>query len=192
MRIAIIGHGNVGTALEQGLVRAGHEVQAAGNEPERVRETARWGEVIILAVPYRAIDAAAAEIGDAADDKPLVDVTNALSPGHQFAGDFDRSVAERLQETLPRAHVVKAFNTMFASEMPTGKVKGQQISLFVAGDHPDAKQRVIDLGRALGHDVVDAGPLVQARWLEALGYFNIQLAMGPSKLGRDIGFKLVH
>jgi 8-hydroxy-5-deazaflavin:NADPH oxidoreductase len=192
MRIAIIGHGHVGTALEEGFVRAGHEVRSAGKEPEKVRETASWGELIILAVPYGALDAAAAELGEAADGKPLVDVTNALSPGHQFAGDFDRSVAERLQEILPKAHVVKAFNTMFASEMTTGKVKGEQISLFVAGDDASAKQRVIELGKALGHDVVDAGPLVQARWLEALGFLNIQLAMGPAKLGTQIGFRLVH
>jgi predicted dinucleotide-binding enzyme len=192
MQIAIIGRGNVGRALEEGLRRVGHEVRTCGKAPEEVREAAAWGEVVILAVPYPQLDAAAAEIGDAADGKPLVDVSNALSPGRQFAGSAERSAAEQLQDALPGARVVKAFNTMFAAEMTTGHAKGEQLSLFVAANDAGAKQRIMELGRELGHDAIDAGPLANARWLEALGFLNIQLAMGPSKLGRDIGFRLVH
>lgn len=191
MRIAIIGRGNVGRALEEGLQRVGHEVRTCGKAPEEVRGAAAWSEVVILAVPYPQLDAAAAEIGDTADGKTLVDVSNALSPGRQYAG-AERSAAEQLQDALPGARVVKAFNTMFAAEMPTGHAKGEQLSLFVAGNDAGAKECVMELGRQLGHDAIDAGPLLNARWLEALGFLNIQLAMGPSKLGREIGFRLVH
>ena len=36
--------------------------------------------------------------------------------------------------TLPGAKVVKAFNTVFAGTMDSGKVKGEQLTAFVAGD----------------------------------------------------------
>jgi hypothetical protein len=37
---------------------------------------------------------------------------------------------------------------------------------------------------------LDAGPLTNARWLEALGHLNIQLGYLPT-MGRQIGFTLV-
>ncbi len=191
MRIAIIGRGSVGSALEKGLKGAGHEVRSVGNEPSKVRETASWGEVVILAVPFGAIDAAVKEMGDGVNGKPLIDVSNALTPDFKLAIGIDTSGAEMLQKKAPRARVVKAFNTVFAQHMATGTVKGQQLTLFVAGDDADAKTRTLDLGRGLGFDPVDAGPLTNARWLETLGYFNIQLGFGPAKMGKDIGFRLV-
>ncbi len=67
MKIAIIGNGNVGSALERGLKRAGHDVRATGHE--NVRETAEWGESIILAVPFGAIDDAVQTMADAVNGK---------------------------------------------------------------------------------------------------------------------------
>jgi predicted dinucleotide-binding enzyme len=79
-KIAIIGDGNVGSTIRRGLERAGYEVKSVGKDPPRVRETAAWGEAIILAVPYSAVDEALREMGDAVHGKPLIDVTNALTP----------------------------------------------------------------------------------------------------------------
>ena len=57
MKIAIIGKGNVGTALHKGLSRAGHETKYGHRDPaEPVAEAAKWGEVIILAVPHENAD----------------------------------------------------------------------------------------------------------------------------------------
>ena len=55
-RIGIIGDGNVGSALARGLKRAGHEVRAVGKDKTAIRDTASWAEVILLAVPFAAID----------------------------------------------------------------------------------------------------------------------------------------
>lgn len=87
--------------------------------------------------------------------------------------------------------MVKAFNTVFAEHMATGQVKGTTLTLFVAGDDQNAKEQVLTLGRDIGFDAVDAGPLKNARWLESLGYLNIQLGY-TQKMGSHIGFKLVH
>jgi predicted dinucleotide-binding enzyme len=65
------------------------------------------------------------------------------------------------------------------------------LSLLVAGDHDEAKKQVLELGQAIGFDAVDTGPLANARYLEALGFLNIQLGYGATKYGANIGFKLV-
>ena len=91
---------------------------------------------------------------------------------------------------LPTAKVVKAFNTVFAEHMATGQLKGMPLTLFVASNDPGAKEEILALGKSIGFDSVDAGPLRNARWLETLGYFNIQLGY-MLKMGTQIGFKLV-
>ena len=75
--------------------------------------------------------------------------------------------------------------------MSTGKVKGEQLTLLVAGDDDAAKKTVLAMGSDIGFDPVDAGPLMNARWLEALAYLNIQLGH-VLKMGPEIGARLVH
>jgi len=75
--------------------------------------------------------------------------------------------------------------------MDTGRVKDEQLTLLVAGDDVGAKATTMRLGRDLGFDVIDAGPLKNARWLETLGYLNIQLGY-VLNMGPDIGWKVVH
>jgi predicted dinucleotide-binding enzyme len=190
-KIGIIGNGNVGTALRRGLEGAGYEVKSAGHDPKEVRATAAWGEIVILAVPFGAIDDALRVMGDAVQGKVLLDVTNALTPDFQLALGCTTSGAEELQKKSPKSKVVKAFNTVFAQNMSSGKVKGEKLTLFVAGDDGTAKNLVLSAGKDIGFDPVDAGPLKNARWLETLGFFNIQLGY-TLKMGTDIGFKLVH
>jgi predicted dinucleotide-binding enzyme len=188
-KIAIIGKGHVGSALNDGLKRAGYETRMTGKGSD-VRDAAAWGNIVILAVPFSAVDAAVAELGGAVDGKPVVDVTNALGPKMELALGFTTSGAEQLQKKAPSAKVVKAFNTVFAQNMSTGKVKGKTISCFAAGDDAAAKGLVLQLCRDIGFDAVDAGPLANARWLEAMGYLQIQLGYALG-MGPGIGFALV-
>lgn len=190
-KIAIIGKGNVGSAIGQGLTRAGYEVRLIGKNPAGVKDIASWGEIVILAVPFTAVDDAVKEMGEAINNKTLVDVSNALTPDYQLALGFNTSAAEELQKKVLSAKVVKAFNTVFAQNMSDGHVNGTTLSLLVAGDDKKAKEQVLTLGSDIGFDSVDAGPLKNARWLETLGYLNIQLGY-TLKMGTKIGFKLVH
>ncbi len=64
-KIGIIGSGNVGGALACGLKRAGHEVRMAGRDPAAIRATASWAEIVLLAVPFGAIDDVVAGAGEA-------------------------------------------------------------------------------------------------------------------------------
>lgn len=189
-KIGIIGHGRVGSALERGLVRAGYDVRAVGHDADAVRGCGEWADVIVLAVPFRAIEETVEELDDTADGKVVLDVTNALDEHMQLV-QSDKSGAEQLQEMAPNAHVVKIFNTVFAQHMDSGRVDGESLTAFVAGDDHDAKETAIEIAEAIGFDPVDAGPLRNARWLETLGFFNIQLGY-VEKMGPEIGFKLVH
>lgn len=191
MKIAIIGNGNVGSALQRGLTKAGHDVEAVGNEPNRVGEAAENAEVVIIAVPFQAIDDVVRELGSAADGKVLVDVTNALTPEYQLAVGFTTSGAEQLQQKLPGAKVVKAFNTVFAQHMDSGQVKGETLTVLAAGDDASAKATVLRLAQEIGFDAVDAGGLQAARLLEPMALQNIAFGYMLG-LGTDIGFKLVH
>jgi predicted dinucleotide-binding enzyme len=189
-KVAMVGRGHVGRALAEGLRRAGYPVQTAGREPEKVRSIVRNADVVVLAVPFGERDNALREMDDAVGGKVLVDATNALSPSMQWAGDLNRSGAEEIQQKARGAKVVKAFNTAFAQNMDKGRVRNEPISLFVAGDDAEAKRRVLEMGSDLGFDPVDSGPLVNARWIEAMGYFHIVLGY-QAKLGTDTEFRLL-
>ncbi len=190
MKIAIIGKGNVGGAIANGL-SGKHEVKFGHRDPkETVEAAAKWGEVIILAVPYSAAVATAKEVGSAADGKPVVDVSNALNGKGELAIGFTTSAAEELQKLLPKAHLVKAFNTVFAQNQSTGKLGKEHLTLFVAGDDAKAKAAAMRLGRDIGFEPVDAGGLKAARYLEPMGMLMINLGYGLG-MGTSIGYKLV-
>jgi predicted dinucleotide-binding enzyme len=191
MKIALIGKGNVGTALGTGLQRAGHDIRFGHRDAkEPVREAAAWGEVVVLAVPYPAIPNVVTQIGSAADGKVVIDVTNALGSGMELAIGFSTSAAEELQKSLPKAKVIKAFNTVFAQNQSTARVGAEQLSAFIAGDDDAAKQVVMRLAAAMGFDPVDVGTLKSARYLEPMATLLISLGYGL-KMGTNIGFKLV-
>jgi predicted dinucleotide-binding enzyme len=190
MKVAIIGKGNVGKAIASGL-RLKHEIKFGHRDPnEPIRQAAQWGEVIILAVPYDAAQNVVKELGSATDGKTVIDVSNALTDNMELAVGFTTSAAEELQRMLPKAYVVKAFNTVFAGNQSTGRIGNEKLSLFVAGDDRKAKQNVMSLGADIGFDVVDAGPLKNARCLEPMGLLMINLGL-LLRMGTKIGYKLV-
>jgi predicted dinucleotide-binding enzyme len=188
-RISIIGEGNVGSAIKKGLERENYQVKSVNNKPDQVAKLAEWGEIIILAVPYPALDEVVKTIKNNITDKVVVDATNALTPNYNLALGFSTSGAEELQKKISTAKVVKAFNTVFAQHMSTGKINNDQLTVFAAGDDKQAKEKVLNIAKDIGFDAVDGGPLKNSRWLEALGYFNIQLGY-TLEMGTQIGFKL--
>jgi 8-hydroxy-5-deazaflavin:NADPH oxidoreductase len=191
MKIAIIGKGNVGTALQKGLIKAGHETKFGHRDPvEPVAEAAKWGEVIILAVPHENANDARDAIKQFADEKIVIDVMNAIGPNMDLGIDCTTSSAEETQKKLPKAKVVKAFNTVFAQNQSTGKVAGEQLTAFIAGDDLKAKQTVAKLTKDIGFDPIDCGPLISARYLEAMAILIINLAYNYG-MGPKMGYKMI-
>jgi predicted dinucleotide-binding enzyme len=189
-KVGIVGDGNVGGALARGLRKAARQVKTVGNDKPGIRETADWADIVILAVPYQAIESVIEAAGSALDGKVLVDVTNVLDSDMNLALGFTTSGAEELQNRVRNCHVVKAFNTIFAQHMDTGRLADQPLTVFAAGDDVAARSDVLELAREIGFDPVDAGPLRNARLLEPLGYLNIQLGY-VQKMGTNIGMMLL-
>ena len=206
MQVAIIGAGNVGTALATSFTRAGHDVTIASRDAaDAAAASAASGariatsnthavtgaEVIVLAVPADSVPAIAAEIGAVAAGVPIVDVTNRIAFGADGPDiDTTSSNAEVIAALFPASPVVKAFNTLFASRQLDPIVDGVRLDSFVAGDDAAAKATVLELARSIGLDPVDVGPLVRARQLEGLAFLNMTLNIANGGAWQS-GWKLV-
>jgi len=187
MKVAIIGAGNVGKALATSITRAGHEVTLSASSPESAQQAASavgaqsapsnaaavdQADLVILAIPYAGGQQVADEIRDSVIGKTIVDVTNPLNADYSGLATDGSSAAEELQQRLPDSNVVKAFNTIFATNQasPSTDIDG-----YVAGDNATAKQKVISLVQSMGFAPVDVGALSASRHLEGMAFINIGL-----------------
>jgi 8-hydroxy-5-deazaflavin:NADPH oxidoreductase len=183
MDVAIIGAGNVGQALAGALTKAGHSVTLSsrkrGDAEAAAKETAaraagsnkeavQGAQVVILAVPYQAIQDAARHVADALDGKVVIDTSNRVSRDDPASTIDGTSASEQVQALVPGARVVKAFNTLFATRMAEPTVDGVQLDGYFAGDDLDAKKQVAELVDGIGLRPIDAGGLGMARALEAM------------------------
>lgn len=198
-RIGIVGAGNVGGALARLWSEAGHAVSVAvreGSAPIKIpgvrsgpaSEIANAAEIVVLAVPWPAAQDALASCGDLGG-KVLVDCINPVLPdleGLEFGGTT--SVAEKLQQLAPRARLVKAFNTIGAVLLGNATFDGLQADGYYCGDDDAAKAAVAPLIAAAGLRPFDAGPLRNARYLEAMAMLWIDLAIKRGR-GPSFGFR---
>jgi 8-hydroxy-5-deazaflavin:NADPH oxidoreductase len=163
VRIAILGGGRVGSALAATWREHGHEVSVSTRDT--VAETAAAGDVVVVALPARAVPEALAAAGPLAG-KVLVDATNNVSGGPS---------GMELAALAPDARYVKAFNTVFATFMHDTPPE-RPAALVLCGDDEDAKDVVAGLVRELGFEPVDAGGAEQTPLVQALAHLVIHLA----------------
>jgi hypothetical protein len=100
------------------------------------------------------------------------------------------SAAEKVAKWAVGAKVIKAVHTIGVESLNKVLFGSQQASLFVCGDDFEAKSKVKQLGIDLGFEVIDAGPLRNARLIEPLAKLWIELAYNQG-MGTDIAFKLL-
>ena len=208
MKIAIIGAGNVGSTLGRAWAKKGHDIffgmrhpnddktrqllQSIGTKAQAgtVAEAAAFGQVIVLATPWPATEAAIREAGDLRG-KTVIDCTNPLKPDVSgLEVGFTTSGAEQVAQWAKGAKVFKAFNTTGSNNMADPVINGIRTVMFVCGDDEAAKPVVMQLAADIGFDAVDAGKLKQARLLEPWAMLWISLAF-QGGMGRDFGFALL-
>jgi predicted dinucleotide-binding enzyme len=211
MKLAIIGAGSVGGTLGTAWAqKAGHEIFFGVRNPqsEKVQalvrslggkaragtaaDAAASADVIVLATPWNGAEATIRSLGDVSG-KIILDATNPLAMGPDGLGleiGHDTSAGEKVQGWAKGASVFKTLNTTGYGNMADPVVGGVKSVMFVAGDDAAAKPKVIALLAALGFDVVDAGPLRNARLLEAHAMLWIELALKRG-LGRDFAFAIL-
>src|SRR5215469_6711155 len=125
--------------------------------------------------------------------KIILDATNPVAVGPDGLSleiGHSISAAEKVQGWAKGAAVFKTLNTTGFGNMADPVFRGVKSVMFVAGDNAANKPRVIELVAALGFEVVDAGPLRNARLLEAHAMLWIELAIKRG-LGRDFAFAIV-
>ena len=208
MNVAIIGTGNMGRGIATRLLAGGHEVTLLDREAGKSEELARElgdsvnagtfgdpiaGEVVVLAVPYDAAVPLVQQYGEELSGKVVVDITNPVD-FQTFEGLVtppESSAAEEIAKAAPEgARVVKAFNTTFAGTLIEGRVAGQPLDVFIAGDDSGAKETMAQLVRDGGLVAIDAGPLRRARQLEELGFLGMTLQQ-PLGLNFQSAWKLI-
>lgn len=206
MRIAIIGTGNVGGAIARGLTGKGHDLVLGAREPAKVgtlaaetgaqvglpSEATKGADVIVLALPWGAAEAAVRDLGDLAG-QTVVDCMNpigrtaagmGLTVGHTTSG------GEIVQDLLPRAHVVKTLNQVGAEIMADTTRLPHRPVMFMAGNDVGAKGKVGQMLGDLGFEALDAGDITKARLLEPFGMVWINEALMRGK-GRNWAFAAV-
>ena len=187
--ISIIGTGTMGQAIAGVFTKGGHAVQLLGQADG---STAVTGDIVVLAVPYSAVASIVADRGESLAGKTVVDITNPVNfeTFDSLVVPADGSAAAEIARALPQSKVVKGFNTTFAATLSSGVVGPNTTTVLLAGDDADAKSQLADALAAGGLKVIDAGQLVRARELEALGFLQISLAAGE-KISWTGGFGVV-
>lgn len=208
MKIAIIGAGNVGGTLGTAWAqKAGHEILFGVRNPAAEKaqalvaelggkaraatpaEAAASADFIVLTTPWPQAEAAVRSLGNVSG-KIVLDATNPLAMGPDGLGleiGHSISAGEKVQGWSAGASVFKTLNTTGFGNMAEPVYHGVKSVMFVAGDDAANKPKVIDLVASLGFDVIDAGPLRNARLLEAHAMLWIELALKRG-LGRDWAF----
>jgi len=206
MKIGIIGAGDVGGTLGRIWRQKGHEIMFGVRNRQsqnvqkliqldknlefgEIMETVAFGDVIVFAVPWTSIEETILRAGNLSD-KVLIDPTNPPTPDLKELALGNTSAAEKISNMAKSTKVVKAFNMIGAMTLNNLIFDSQRADLFICGDDSHAKQIVRELAIDIGFDVIDVGPLVNARMLEHLALLWIELAF-RRQLGPNIAFKLL-
>lgn len=208
MRVAIIGTGNVGSALARGLTGKDYALALGARDPsaDQVRalagatgaatalpaEAAAGADIVILALPWAAAESVVAALGDL-KGKIVIDCMNpigrtkggmGLTVGHTTSG------GEIVAGWLPGAQVIKTLNQVGAEIMADTAALPRRPVMFMAGDDDEAKTAVSRMLTDLGFESLDAGGLTKARLLEPLGMLWINQSLVRGK-GRNWAFATV-
>ncbi len=208
MRIAMLGSGNMGSALGRLFSSAGHSVtysfsrdpakleRLAKSSGPRARaaspvEAVRDADVVVLAVLWQQVPHVLRSAGTLRG-KVLIDCTNPLTPSDDaLAVGHGVSGAEIVARRAPGALVVKAFNTVPAELLRAGlEVLPEQPAACYCGDAARALRVAARLIRQLGFDPVNCGAITSARYLEPLAMLVGELAYNQGRRP-EVGLRLL-
>ncbi|MFM0740953.1 NAD(P)-binding domain-containing protein [Paraburkholderia xenovorans] len=196
MKIGILGAGFIGSAMAALAVRAGHQAMISNSRDPRTladtaaelgceagsaEEAARFGDVVVIAVPFNRRNGLPAT---ALAGKIVIDTCNYYPDRDGQIEALDKretTTSQLLAAALPQARVVKAFNAILAKDLdPRSSADGaasergeisrsgqpagtaNRRALPLASDYADARQIVSALVDEFGFDPVDAGALAES------------------------------
>lgn len=187
LKIATIGAGHEGGALGTLFAKQGRSVMFSSRHPEELKglvasagptaqagtieQAVQFGDVILVVVPYTAVEQIGKDYGQALAKKPLVfDVSN---PIPRRDGDaIVNWVAQQggaglaTAKLLPGAHLVRAFNAInFLKLIQDAHRPGEPVGVPIASDDPAAAALASTLIREIGFEPVLVGGLAMGKYL---------------------------
>jgi 8-hydroxy-5-deazaflavin:NADPH oxidoreductase len=187
LKIGIVGAGREGSALGTLLVKAGHPVMFSSRHPAELKalvdglgplatagtvaQAVDFGDVVMIVVPYTAMQQIGRDYGPALAKKAaVIDVSNPIA--RRDGADFVKSVAEQggagiaTAKMLPGARIVRAFNAISYLKLPADAHRsGEPVGVPIAGDDKDAVAMVSTLIRQIGFEPVLVGGLAMGKYL---------------------------
>lgn len=183
LKIGIIGSGRVGSAIGSVWVRKGHEVMfssrtldddralaaklGGGAKAGTPAEAARFGEVVMVSVPYGALPGIGKQYGALLKGKVVIDTCNPFPHRDGDIANWAREKGAGLAsaELLPGARIVRAFNAIGAASMGAAHENPGKVGMPIASDDAEAVQIASRLIRDVGYEPVLVGGLAMGRYL---------------------------
>jgi 8-hydroxy-5-deazaflavin:NADPH oxidoreductase len=187
LKIATIGAGREGGALGTLFAKQGHPVMFSSQHPEQLKElvasagptaqagtveqAVEFGDVVLVVVPYTAVEQIGKDYGQALAAKQLVfDVSNPIA---RRDGDAIVSwVAEQggaglaTAKLLPGAHLVRGFNAINYLRLAEDAHRpGEPVGVPIAADDPNAIALATGLIKEIGFEPVLVGGLAMGKYL---------------------------
>jgi 8-hydroxy-5-deazaflavin:NADPH oxidoreductase len=190
-KIGVIGSGPVGLALANGFIKHGYDVMIGTNTASKraelksktqdkarigsFEETAKFGEIVVLAVRGSMAETAMSVAGIAnLKGKTVIDTTNPIAdvpPVNgvlQYFTSMNDSLMEHLQKLAPEARFVKSFSCIGNAFMVNPDFNGLKPTMFICGNHDGAKAEVKGILDQFGFEIEDVGKVEGARAIEPL------------------------
>jgi predicted dinucleotide-binding enzyme len=184
-KIAMIGAGRMGSGIGTLLVKAGHEVMFSSRHPEELKslvdglgphahagtvaDAVKFGDIVILTVPYSAMPDLAKDYGKALTAKPLVvDVSNPIAGRDGEVGKIasEKGAGVYLQELIPGLKNVRAFNAIGWAQVPEDATRtgDNKVAVPIVGDDSKAIALAESLIREIGFEPVLVGGLAMSSY----------------------------
>lgn len=192
MKIGILGSGTVGRILATAFLKEGEQVMLGtrntskeevvkwkkenpSGETGTFADTAKFGDILILATNGSVTESAIKLAGvDNFTNKTVIDTTNPIAAAPpvngvlRFFTNLDESLMEKIQRQLPKAKLVKAFNSVGNAFMYKPNFKEGKPTMFICGNDEGAKKSVTNILTSFGWETEDMGKAEAARAIEPL------------------------
>jgi hypothetical protein len=206
--IAIIGTGNVGTALGKRWGTTGHKIVYGSRTPDAektkllvkdsgknasarlIQDAAKNASVVILAVPAQAAIDTVSSLGDLSG-KIVIDATNEMTidNGKLIEPATPEALSARIQAKAPGAFVIKALNTTSSRAMADPAMTGGPITIPMAGASAEAKAKVAALLKSIGLESFDLGGAEALKAVEHLGRIYVAYSGSHRPQRMEFGFR---
>jgi predicted dinucleotide-binding enzyme len=181
-RIGIIGSGQQGGNIGLLWAKAGHDVLFSSRHPEELKDlvaragakakaglpedAAKFGEVVLIAVPYGALPQVGKDYAPLMKGKVVIELGNPREDrdGPMAAEAMRKGTGVASAEYLPGVRLVRALNALSAVQVQRDAHRaGELLGVPVAGDDPQAVAIASELVEDAGFEPVVVGGLSRAK-----------------------------